>query len=74
MTTDSLHNLSLASATHLHTQGLISTSTRDQIHAKVHRLKRKAPVMPAFGSLVPQSAGHYMSTPTPVGLDESGVA
>ncbi len=31
---------------------------------------KKPHKMPMFGSLVPHSAGHYMSTPTPVGQDE----
>jgi hypothetical protein len=64
------NNLSLASAAHLFAQGHIRRRLHDNIVAKVRA--KKPPVMPAFGSLVPQSAGHYMSTPTPTAPDEGG--
>lgn len=64
------NNLSLASAAHLYAQGHINRPMHDHI---VARVKAKKPhVMPAFGSLVPQSSQHYMSTPTPVAPDENG--
>jgi hypothetical protein len=64
------HNLSLASATHLANAGLITRKHRDEIHAKVHKMKRNAP---AFGSI---ASSHYMSTPTPTagGPDDPGSA
>lgn len=39
----------------------------------VHHKKKKKHKKPRpFGSLSPESAGHYMGTPTPVGADEEG--
>lgn len=61
--------LTLASAQHLHSQGHITAAH----HAKIKKaVAGGGAPMPAFGSLVPQSAGHYMSTPTPTGTDEGG--
>ena len=68
-----LDNLTLASAKHLHSQGMITAAH----HMRIKRaVGAKAPAAAStagpFGSLAPQSAGHYMSTAAPVGTDESG--
>ena len=77
------HALAIASATHLHKQGYMSSADRDKVHTKArkHLKKKKPKAAPAmFGSLAPppmpmptQGAGHYMSTPTPTGDDEGGM-
>lgn len=67
---------------HANDQGKLGTVAREFVSAshgmKVSKLpQHKRPAakkpkrMPVFGSLVPQSAGHYLSTPTPTGDDEA---
>lgn len=45
---DKLDNLSIASATHLHSQGHITLGERNRIHSAV---RRKVPTRRAYGSM-----------------------
>jgi hypothetical protein len=72
------HSLAMASATTLHKAGYISTAHRDKIHAHAGKkldAHKKAKAPAAFGSLAPQSAGHYLSTTNPGAAqdEESGM-
>lgn len=70
------HSLAMASATTLHKAGYISTAHKDAIHKQAGKkldAHKKAKAPSAFGSLAPQSAGHYMPQPAPTGApDDQG--
>lgn len=70
------HSLAMASATSLHKAGYISTAHKDAIHKQAGKkldAHKKAKAPAAFGSLAPQSAGHYLSTTNPgAAQDEPG--
>jgi hypothetical protein len=74
MAANRMDNLTLASASHLASQGHITPEHHARIKHAVHKSARgprvAPPAAPAFGSLA--GAGHMMSTPTPVGQDENG--
>lgn len=70
------HSLTMASATHLHRAGYISSAHHAAIRqdaAKklaVHKAKKPSG---AYGSMAPQSAGHYLSTTNPSAtMDDQG--
>lgn len=76
---DHVHQaLAIGGATHAYHAGHISAAERDRIQAaaraklNAHKAKKKDNGPSRFGSLAPQSSGHYMSTPTPVGPEEGG--
>jgi hypothetical protein len=99
MNSNTMRNLTMASAKHLLSQGHISKPHHAKIMAKAGSVPG-APKPPALGAMAPapkvpkmtamappavpmgaldatqpkqgQGAGHYMSTPTPVGADEDG--
>lgn len=66
------HSLSMASATHLHKAGYISSAHHAAIQAdaKKRLSVHKASKAPAYGSLAPQSAGHSMATEQRMGQDQ----
>lgn len=70
------HSLAMASASTLHKAGYISTAHKDAIHKQAGKkleAHKKAKAPSAFGSLAPQSAGHYLSTVNPgAAEDEQG--
>jgi hypothetical protein len=69
------HSLTMASATHLHKAGYISSAHHAAIKADaqkrlaVHKARKPA----AYGSMAPQSAGHYMSTTANMDQDQDGI-
>lgn len=69
------HSLAMASADTLHKAGYISSAHRDLIRKSAGKKldTHKASKEAAFGSLAPQSAGHYLPSPAPPEDDQGGM-